>query len=238
MLRANCKRLILMRLRQTGGLKSALYISIFWHGLGGMGNNRLHISWSHGYITYIDVCPGETNFLVLVAYLIILGAIQAGPRESPSAIQVHYNLLGQYLYKWDFLVQARSANFFRTFWPFLGLISGQNPKQASSSIKFCQVISRVNPQGCQKSQINSCIEITVLIIIKSFIVLLPRFHSHLSSQLLVHLEPLHCPFPLSFLCLCQHWRWHSNLLKDVWVCGDHCVNVVMAVGTVGLLDSA
>ena len=37
--------------------------------------------------------------LLLVAYLIILGVIQAGPRESPNAIQVHYILLGQYLYK-------------------------------------------------------------------------------------------------------------------------------------------
>ena len=38
-------------------------------------------------------------FLVLVAYLIILGAIQANSRESPRTIQVYYMLLGHYLYK-------------------------------------------------------------------------------------------------------------------------------------------
>ena len=38
-------------------------------------------------------------FLVLVAYLIILGAIQVNSRESPRTIQVYYMLLGHYLYK-------------------------------------------------------------------------------------------------------------------------------------------
>ena len=42
--------------------KSALYISIFWHGSEGVVDNRLlHLSWSHGHITYIEVCLGETS---------------------------------------------------------------------------------------------------------------------------------------------------------------------------------
>jgi len=44
--------------------KSALYISISWHGSEGVVNNRLHISWSHGHITYIEVCLGETKSVV------------------------------------------------------------------------------------------------------------------------------------------------------------------------------
>ena len=75
-------------------------------------------------------------FLVLVAYLIILGAIQADSRESPKTIQVDYTLLGHYLHKWDILIQARSANFLLTFQPFSSLIPGQYPEketQVSSS---------------------------------------------------------------------------------------------------------
>ena len=75
-------------------------------------------------------------FGTFVVYLIILGAIQADSRESPRTVQVNYTLLGCYLYKWEFLVQARSANFLLTFQSFSGLILGQYPKketQVSSS---------------------------------------------------------------------------------------------------------
>ena len=33
-------------------------------GFWGVVNNRLHISWSHGHITYIEVCLGETTLTV------------------------------------------------------------------------------------------------------------------------------------------------------------------------------
>ena len=94
-------------------------------------------------------------FLVLVAYLIILGAIQAKSRESPRTIQVYYMLLGHYLYdKWDFLVQTRSANFLPTFQPFSGLISGWYPKKetqvSSSNIKANS--TRIKQLGCQKKK--------------------------------------------------------------------------------------
>ena len=46
---------------------------------------------------YISKTP--RYFLVLVAYLIILGAIQADSRESPRTIQLDYTLLRCYLYK-------------------------------------------------------------------------------------------------------------------------------------------
>ena len=53
----------LVRWGLTEFSKSALYISISWRGSQGVVNNRLHISWSHGHITYIEVCLGETRNL-------------------------------------------------------------------------------------------------------------------------------------------------------------------------------
>ena len=94
-------------------------------------NWKLIPKWSTPHIS-----KTPCYFLILVVYLIILGAIQADSRESPRTIQVDYTLVDCYLYKWDFLVQARSANFLLTFQPFSGLISGQYPEkktQVSSS---------------------------------------------------------------------------------------------------------
>jgi len=41
--------------------KSEDYINTFQHGFGGAVENGLHISWSLGYITYIEDCLWETN---------------------------------------------------------------------------------------------------------------------------------------------------------------------------------
>ena len=83
--------------------------------------------WSESVTLPWHISKTPWYFLVLVAYLIILGVIQADSRESPRTVQVNYTLLGHYL--WEFLVQARSANFLLTFQPFSGLISGQYPKK-------------------------------------------------------------------------------------------------------------
>ena len=94
----------------------------------------------------LSISKTPRYILVLVAYLIILRAIQADLRESPRTVQVDYTLLGRYLYKWDFLVQARSANFLLTFWPFSVLISGQYPEKdtevSSSNINKIQALSK------------------------------------------------------------------------------------------------
>ena len=49
------------RARRTGVSKSEDYVTTFWHGLGGVVKNRLHISWTGGHFTYIAVWLGETS---------------------------------------------------------------------------------------------------------------------------------------------------------------------------------